>query len=166
MKKLFFILVILLSSNAMAHKYYFGFAEVEYNAISKKIEASIQLTGHDFEDAIQKEKGIDLQLEKLSDKDKQSISVYINEQFKFSNSEETTYFHLLGVEIDLTGTVTFYLESDPIDLFETATCEFRILMNVFNEQQNKMTFIYKGRKTTYAFLAHEPKRTIDLKLEQ
>lgn len=165
MRNLLSILLVLFSFSSMAHQYYFGFAEVEYNAVSKKIEASLQLTGHDFEDAILKEKGVQLKLENLTDKDKQSITVYLNEQFKFSNSEESSYFHLVGVEIDLKGIVSFYLESDPIDLFESAKCEFKILMNVFPSQQNKMTFIYKNRKSTYAFLPTETKRIIDLKPE-
>lgn len=149
----------------MAHQYFFSFAEVEYNPISKKIEASIQLTGHDFEDVIQKEKGKKILLENLNDADKELIEVYLNDHFKFSNSEESSHFHLIGAEIDLKGTVSFYLESDPIDLFEETKCKFNVLMASYESQQNKLTFIYKNQKTTYDFLVHEQQRTISIKSE-
>jgi len=38
-----------------AHDYYFAFAEVEYNEISKRFEGTIIFTTHDLEKSIQKD---------------------------------------------------------------------------------------------------------------
>jgi hypothetical protein len=71
-------------------------------------------------------------------------------------------FHLEGNEITLNGLTTFYLSSKPIDLSTEILFTYTLLMNEFPEEQNKLTFIFRGEKTTMNFITNQFTHSIKL----
>ena len=149
---------------SFAHNYYFSFAEVEYNDFCGCFESSITVTTHDFEQFLRKKNLLNKNLEtSLTDnKLKQGIEELINEGLQISIGGKKVAFHLEGNEIGLNGLTTFYLSSKPIDLFDEIIFEYNLLMNEFPDEQNKLTFIFRGKKTTLNFIANQFTHSIKL----
>ena len=164
-KKLtFFLFIFLVSNSSFAHSYYFSFAEVEYNDFCGCFESSITVTTHDFEYVLRKNNLLNKNLEtSLNDnKLKQNIISLINVGFQITFQNRNIEFHLEGNEIGLNGLTTFYLSSNPIDLSEEILFTFSLLMNEFPEEQNKLTFIFRGQKTTMNFISNQFTHSINL----
>jgi hypothetical protein len=165
LKKLTLISFLFFASGlSFAHNYYFSFAEVEYNDFCGCFESSITVTTHDFEHVLRKNNLLNKNLEtSLNDnKLKQNIISLINVGFQITLQNRNIEFHLEGNEIGLNGLTTFYLSSNPIDLSEEILFTFSLLMNEFPEEQNKLTFIFRGQKTTMNFISNQFTHSINL----
>ena len=155
---------ILIRNVSFAHNYYFSFAEVEYNDFCGCFEASLTVTTHDLEQVLRKKNLLNKNLEtSLADyKLKQEIEELINEGLQISTVGKKVEFHLEGNEIGLNGLTTFYLSSKPIGLSNEIIFHYNLLMNEFPEEQNKLTFIFRGEKTTLNFIANQFTHSIKL----
>ena len=165
LKKLTLISFLFFASElSYAHNYYFSFAEVEYNDFCGCFESSITVTTHDFEQVLRKKNLLNKNLEtSLNDyKLKQNIEILINEGFQITLGNKYVEFHLEGNEIALNGLTTFYLSSKPIDLSTEILFTYTLLMNEFPEEQNKLTFIFRGEKTTMNFITNQFTHSIKL----
>ena len=149
-------------SFSFAHKYYFGFAEVEYDYFTQRFEATLTVTAHDLELALNKNNTPAGDLEVLDATQSKVIEDYINSKFKISSDGATCIFRLVGHESELSGNVNFYLESSEITLTNNMDVELYILMDTYDQQQNKMTFYYLEKAYTLAFTRGDYKQTIQL----
>lgn len=165
MRNILFILFSLaLSTQVSAHQFFFAYAEVEYNEITQKFEGTIDATGHDIENAIGISKKVGLENIVKGSKSFSKIEAYINEHLKISGSETNIMFDLVGIEIDLDDKVHLYIESNPVELNPSIEITFDILMEEFDEQQNKLTLIWRDRSTTYTFLPHQRTQIVELSI--
>lgn len=158
LKKFSLVLFLFVLGNfTYAHNYYFSFAEVEYNDFCGCFETSITVTTHDFEQMLRKNNLLNKDLEtSLKDtKFKQNIETFINEGFQITLENKNVELHLEGNEIALNGLTTFYLSSKPINLTTEILFRYHLLMTEFPDQQNKLTFIFRGEKTTMNFIANQ-----------
>lgn len=166
MKKAFLVLLIFmcLGNFSYAHNYFFSFAEVEYNEFCGCFESSITFTTHDFEQLLSKKNILNKNLEStLNDYQlKQNIETIINEGFQITSENKIVEFQLDGNEIGLNGLTTFFLSSKPIKLSSVILFQYNLLMNEIAEQQNKLTFILRGEKTTMNFIANQVTHSIKL----
>jgi hypothetical protein len=163
-KSIIIILLVFLGNLSFAHNYYFSFAEVEYNDFCGCFESSITVTTHDFEQVLRKKNLLNKNLETtLNDRQlKQNIESIINKGFQITLQNKNVEFQLEGNEIGLNGLTTFYLSSKPIDLFDEIIFQYNLLMNEFPDEQNKLTFIFRGEKTTLNFIANQFTHSIKL----
>ncbi|MGB0933921.1 MAG: DUF6702 family protein [Lishizhenia sp.] len=147
------------------HSYFFAFAELEYNKESKVYELSISSIAHDFEDHMKK-KGIDLgHIEHIKKQDSlfSIIENEVNQGFVVSPSgKDKLTFNLEGFEVDLKDNLTFFLTSNETTEFSEALISFRLMMETFPDQQNKMNFIHKGEKQSLTFINSKPTRKLSL----
>ena len=142
------------SSLANAHDYYFAFAEVEYDELNGKIEATITLTTHDFEKSL-REKGNPIFLSKAIDDSVQFnlVKQHLLKGFSVSLDSQEVSFQLDGIEVMLNGATNFYISSTvPTSSSKDLEIYFGLLMDTFPEQQNKATLLYRGGKTIHIFL--------------
>lgn len=159
------LLVVLLVSahtTSFAHNYYFGFAEVEYNFFAQRFEATLSVTTHDLEMVLRDQGQFVGDLETLDSSAAAIVVNYINSKFKISSEGNTCVFTLSGHETELTGKVNFYLESSQIEVENSIEVEFDILMDTFQEQQNKMTLYYREFPYTVSFTEGRKQQTIQL----
>ena len=163
MKNLFLIVALLtLHSTSFAHKYYFGFAEVDYDFFSQRFEATLTVTAHDLELALTKNGTTAGSLESLDSSQTIIVEDYINASFKIKSNDSKCTFKLVGYETELTGNINFYLESSEIAIGQSIEIEFDILMDNYQEQQNKITLYYQERSYTLAFTRGNRKQTLQI----
>lgn len=163
MKKLLLIVVLIaLHSSSFAHQYYFGFAEVDYDFFSQRFEATLTVTAHDLELALTKNGTAAGDLEALDSLQTIIVEDYINASFKIFSNDSKCNFKLVGHETELNGKINFYLESSEIIIENTIDVEFDILMDNYQEQQNKITLYYQERAYTLAFTRGNQKQTIQI----
>jgi hypothetical protein len=146
-----------------AHAFYFAFAEIEYNASSRKFEISIEASTHDVEKVLRNE-GLDFSELELSMKNtdvKAAILASINSGFELKQTTSIS-LKLIGFDVLPSGLTYFYLESEPTELSSSLSIRFDWLMDTFIEQQNKITLIANSEKQTAVFLPS--KRTTILEL--
>ncbi len=151
--------------SASAHEYYFAFGEVEYNESSKKLEISLEVNTHDLEFDMKKsgivlDKHIEDQVKDAVFK--KQLEVYLNQGFKITNGDLALSLTLIGFDVSPNGLLYAYMESAPIELEPQLTFCFKLLMESFPNQQNKITFIRNKEKQTAVFLPAKPTEVITL----
>lgn len=152
----------ILSSFSNAHNYYFGFAEMQYNALNKTLETTIVLSAHDLDEILMKENKISKHLEHLS-QDSSGISIVGNEiqrEFSIKADQKTIRFQCIGFEVLKNGLINIYLLAENVAPPKSLEINFSCLMKHFPEQQNKLTFIDGNKKLTEVFLPNKPTSTI------
>jgi hypothetical protein len=160
-----FLSSFLLSFGAWSHNYYFGFAEMQYNEINHTLETTIVLSAHDLEDVLMKSKSIDKSLEFLLNDSIANLEVekFILNSFQVEFDNQKADFHLVGFEISATGMIQIYLLAENVTLIEKLNITFSSMMDVFEAQQNKLTFIQNNNKQTAVFLQNQKSTVIQLK---
>ncbi|TSJ47750.1 DUF6702 family protein [Fluviicola chungangensis] len=166
MKKLiavFAFFFVLFSVNA--HEYYFAFGEVEYNASTKKLEITLEMSAHDVEFDMKRsgtnlDKHIEDQVKNQAFK--KNLETYLAQGFKISNGDLALSLTLIGFDVSPNGMLYAYLESAPVKLDTKLTFCFNLLMESFPDQQNKITFIRNNEKQTAVFLPAKPTEVITL----
>lgn len=154
--------IFLCTSNALAHNYFFGFAEVEYNDFSQKFEATITLTAHDLEKAFKSQGKNAGDLEVLNEKQSEIVEEYINKHFTITSGGNKCHFSLIGSETDLTGLLHLYFESSTFEITNSIDIHFSVLMEEYEEQQNKVTLYYRNQTYTMSFLQTERNQSITI----
>lgn len=134
-----------------AHKFYFAFAEVEYNYFTQRFEATVTTTTHDIESALKKEGHQIGNLELLDSLEQGIVEHYLNDGLVISSNGAACTFSLIGYEVHLDGTTNYYLESTEVALNDTINVKFDLLMDTYSEQQNKITLYYKEETYTVSF---------------
>ena len=158
-----------LGATLYAHNSYFAFAEIEYKEKESKIEATVVLTAHDFEEFLKNSKRIKSTLENALADSVEAVAVLteINQHFAISSgltefSKNQIMLNYDGYQLLLNGNIEFYFSARNI-LPQTAfTIHFDLLMDFFPEQQNKLTLIYRTKKRTCVFLRNTPIQSIEL----
>ena len=151
-----FLLIVLFgfSSLARAHDYFFAFAEVDYNDLTEELHATVIVSTHDLERMLRSQGIISKDLASYSDSNEviQTIQTEIQKGFGFLFSGEQKMLEFEGMELLLTGTTQFYFSLKSIKSLQLVSVKFDLLMNIFPEQQNKITLIYRNSKTSFVFL--------------
>ena len=156
--------------NLKAHDYFFAFAEVEYSEKSARLEATLTLTAHDLEAYLQKKKIIVNSLEDAfaDSSEASSIDRAINEHFFFyeedsdKDSKWVSLFKIDGHQILLNGNIEIYLSCEAVKPSSYLNVQFNLLMDYFSDQQNKITFIHRRKKSTFNFNLTNQYQIIDL----
>ena len=175
MRILLFILTLLFATSSYAHEYFFAFAEVEYDEMNSRIEATLTVSTHDFEFYLQ-QKGIiqgDLNKNKSDSLKMQLIEEEIIKHFSLIEGINTDYsnknqkrtlgkLRLDGFETNLKGTVEFYLSIDVYQPLKSIEITFDLLMDQYPNQQNKLYLITRNEKRTIDFLSSKKTQLIEL----
>ena len=161
-----FLLVVLLgfSSLARAHDYYFAFAEVDYNELTEEMHASVIASTHDLEYMLRSKGILSKDLASYAENKEviHTIQTEIQKGFGFRFSGEQKTLEFEGMELLLTGNTQFYFSLKQVKSLERVSVKFDFMMDVFKEQQNKMTLIYRNSKTTFVFLTSQKEQDLIL----
>lgn len=164
MRNTLFIFFILISSMTYAHDYYFAFAEVEYNEMNGELQATLIVSTHDLENMLREKGVIERDLSSCSNDTLalRNIQNELSKGFSIQIGTKTLNLTLEGMEVLLTGLTNFYFSAKVSSTLETVSVKFDLLMDVFAEQQNKLTFIYRNTKSTYVFLSNKKEQELTL----
>lgn len=162
--KKFSILIMLLLVLSSYHKYFFAFAEMEYKANEKRLETTLIFTMHDLEASLKKKAVIFDEFERVKHDSLQLLKIEneLLKDFSVSSKNEQFKFHLLDFELTKNGLINLFFEANNIELENEIALTFKNLMADYPNQQNKLTFISNGKKSTAVFLKHKPSQKITL----
>ena len=164
--KFIFLLIscLFLSVNTWSHSYYFGFAEMQYNEINHTMETTIVLSAHDLEDVLLQSNKIEKSLEYLTNDSLANIEIekFILNSFQVYVDQKGLDFHLIGFEISTAGMIQIYLLAENVFLGKKLNITFSSMMDIFEAQQNKLTFIHNNNKQTAVFLQNQKTSVIHL----
>lgn len=151
--------------SVQAHEYYFAFGEIEYNEATKRFEITLEMSAHDVESDLKKtgvilDKHIEDQAQ--NKEFKKQLEAYLLNGFSISSDNSPINLSLMGFDVLPNGQLYAYLESSQIELDKTLHFKFDLLMELFPNQQNKITLIYQKRKQTAVFLPAKPTEIITL----
>jgi hypothetical protein len=159
------ILILIVSSSlSFKHKYFFGFAEIEYKQESKTIETTLIFTAHDLELHLKKNNIIEKEFEFVAHDSIQlkKIEQELIKDFYIISENKVIQLSLLDFELSKNGLIHLFFIANDAQLSNEIEIVFSSLMNVFPQQQNKITFINKGVKKTAVFLKNKPRQKISI----
>ena len=155
MKSLLYLVIFtFITFSSFSHDYYFAFSEMEYNVKSRKFELTLIVSTHDIEHWLQN-KGLDVkELEDIQTDTVMQNKIGSNLLDGFSVVMNTLNidFRSSGYEVKTNGLTEFYFSSSEIDIKSPISVTFDLLMDEYEQQQNKLTFIYNSKKQTFPFL--------------
>lgn len=160
----FSILVMLILVLSSFHKYFFAFAEMEYKANEKRLEMTLIFTMHDLEASLKKKGVISDEFERVKHDSLQlhKIEIELLKDFSISSKNKTINFYLLDFELTKNGLINLFFEANNVELEKELELTFTNLMTDYPNQQNKLTFISNGKKSTAVFLKHKTTQKITL----
>ena len=163
MRFLLLQLCLLISTCIYSHNSYFSFAEMQYNQQSSCLEISICVSTHDL-DFYFRQKVQDIRLEKAMENDSllKKINLLITNGFSIKQGGVTNQLSIEAYENTLDGYTFFYLKSEPIRWNEPTSVTYDLFMDLFTEQQQKLTVLGSKHSDTYPFMLFQREQTIKL----
>lgn len=162
MRNFYIFMSLFISGFAFSHDYYFSFAEIQYNKETTCLEISIKVSSHDLDNYFRK-KVVDINIEKARKID--SLSSKINQLilngFVIKQEGSSISQRIEGYENTLDGFTYFYLISEPIQQGIPIQLKYDLFMDLFPEQQQKVTLI-GDTISSYQFMLFQREQTINL----
>ena len=149
---LFVFACMLVPSKSWAHQFFFALAEIEYNEIAQKFEGSVVATAHDLEFALMNSYGLQTKLEKLTleSSEVKIIESYLNKflTLRYGCALDS---NAIDAYCSADWSIELYFSAPAKHVYTMIQVDFRFLTDVFPEQQNKLTFIYREVRKTLSF---------------
>ncbi|MDG1346295.1 MAG: hypothetical protein P8P77_01630 [Crocinitomicaceae bacterium] len=157
------IVALAFSVQANAHEYFFGFAELSYSNEEGVYEGTFTLSTHDFEDWLET-RAMDLTENDNPTKPTylQQISREIFTGFQITVNGNSLAFEIVGMEHLDTGLTNYYFRSTKVEKSSTLDVTFDLMMDLFPQQQNKITYRDELKSSTAVFLSNKTKSSISL----
>lgn len=156
MKKILLLFALLVIGNfSFAHDYFFAFADVDYNSTNKTLEISIEMSGHDIENALSKagyQFKKHIENETQNTEFKKFFEEYLLKHFVIFNNNKIATLKSIGYEVLPNDLLYVYFVSEEVDISSEFSFQFDLLMNEFPAQQNKLTFNRNNVKHSLVFL--------------
>jgi hypothetical protein len=173
------LIVLLLSISPIVswgHEYFFAFAEMSYSTEESQYQGTLIVSTHDVEDWF-RERGLDLnELEDhvYNEEMWSKMGELLFDGFRAEGNypltevgpnegSESLKFIIDGYEVLKNGMTNFYFHSRECEMHTSLDVYFGLMMEVFDQQQNKITF-YDGAETfTRVFTQMQKRNKIELK---
>jgi len=137
MKKVFVLIIAVLSFSFALHKYYVSILEFSFNAETEQLELSVKVFNDDWQNALDYRLGEPVLLGSKNEYPQiDSLSeLYLNDNIRVAINDTIRTFKLLGSEID--GEATWmYLYVDSVSSFNSIKISCSLLTELFDEQRN------------------------------
>ena len=173
------LIILLLSVSPLVswgHEYFFAFAELSYSTEESHYQGTLIVSTHDVEDWF-RERGLAvnevedhvfdtqmwLKMGELLFDGFQVQGSHMVKGSKVTEGKEKLAFVLDGYEVLNNGMTNFYFHSAETEMHSTLDVYFGLMMEVLDQQQNKITF-YDGAETfTRVFTQMQKREIIELK---
>ena len=161
MRKLLFILgifLISLSSFTVVHKFYVSVTQIEYNEKQQSLQIISRIFIDDIEEVLKKryDETIKLTSEKQQEKVDTYLYKYLQKKLMITVDDKPVRYNFIGTEYD-NDLILCYLEIEGVTSLETITISNKVLMDVFEEQQN-IIHVKKGKNRKSLILEKEKEK--------
>ncbi len=147
MKKLITLLVLFSAFSSFAHKYYVSIANLEYNADENKIDCSLKLTAHDFEQILETKFDERIHIENVQDTSDVGLYTidYLNDNFEIWSGGQQCVMEYLGKEVTLRDELFFYISFWGVKEPKGIKVKNSLLCKTFAKQQNIVHYRYEDQ---------------------
>lgn len=156
-KNIFLFLTVPLLSFAM-HKYYVSFTKIEYSEKSNSLQVIMRVFTDDLQNGLDRQFSIKTELD--TDKELQNtnqyISKYIEDKFLVSVNGKATITTYIGKKYDVDET-KLYIEIENIAKIESIEIQNKILMELFEDQQNIIKLNINNKKKSFILTLKDDK---------
>jgi hypothetical protein len=121
----------------VAHTYFFGVSELNYNKVTQHIEVIHQLTAHDIENAIAEIQQINFSSE--HPKYDELIQKYIEKHFILAQGDKAIKMNWIGFEVKR-GQLFAYQESLSKEILTHLMVKNTILVDTYEKQVNTVNY--------------------------
>ncbi len=141
-----FLVLLPLVMSFTAHKFYVSITKIEYVAEKESLQIINKLFIDDIEDVLQARysESVSLDPEKETATDAQYLEEYVLQKLKIEVNGEPVFPKYLGHEYE-NDVVKSYIEVEGISEFKNISVENKMLMELFEEQQN-IIHVKRGKK--------------------
>jgi len=141
---LLLVVLFMVSSFSLVHKFYVSVAQVEYNRDQESLQIILRVFIDDLEELLRQryDQTIVLDQESKSTKDNKYIAAYLNQKINIEVNDQEKKFLFLGKEYE-DDLLICYLEIENVPRLDSIVITNQILMDVFEEQQN-IVHVKKG----------------------
>ena len=142
--KLLFM-AILMSSTVFGHKFYVSIADLKYDEEQNRIEGSLKMTAHDFEDLLSNKFEREIDLEEVADTSKvgRYVQTYLAKHFEVYSGGKRAIPNYLGKEITLRQELFFYFTFTQVVNPKEIKVVNTLLFEMFPKQQNIVHYRFK-----------------------
>lgn len=144
MKVILTSLLFLISSSIFAHKFYVSIADLAYNDTKQRIEGSLKLTAHDFEEVLKAKFNRSFLMEEVKDSSAEGryVQLYLMQNFKVFSGGKELVPNYLGKEVSLTQDLYFYFTFSAVPNPQRIKVYNTLLFDLFPKQQNIVHYTY------------------------
>ena len=147
MRKIVVVLLLLLSFETYAHKFYISIANMEYNAEKERIDVSLKMTAHDFEKVLIRKFEQEVHIEKVEDDSEigKYCIAYLKQNFVVKSDGQAAEFSYLGKEIDNREDLFFFFSFMKVKNPASLKLVSNLLFSISDDQQNIVHYKYKDQ---------------------
>ncbi len=158
---LLFLIVPLLSATP-AHKFYVSITKIEYVKEKESLQIITKIFIDDIEDALQKryDPSISLDTKKETDTDLTFLKEYILQKIQLKVNGNPVKLDYIGQEYD-TDMVVAYMEVTGVKELKNIEIENKVLMDMFEEQQNIVHLKTPNSRRSLILDRQEPSGTLN-----
>ncbi|NOQ71424.1 MAG: hypothetical protein GQ574_05460 [Crocinitomix sp.] len=160
----FFLILFFTSCSfaAFGHRYFVSIAELEYNSSKNRIEGSLKMTAHDFEEVLREKFGKPLEIENIADTSVAGIymKTYLTDHFKLYSGGIQAIPVYVGKEVNLRQDLFFYFTFTGISNPKEIKIMNSILLAQFPQQQNIVHYKYQERTKSVTLVSSKKHETI------
>ena len=162
MNKLITIFILIISSTGFGHKYYMSIADLEYDEEEKKINCSLKMIAHDFEQVLETKFDRRLQFETIEDTSDVGLYIieYLEENFQIWSNGSQCVMEYLGKEVTLRDDLFFYISFWGVAEPKGIKVKNSLLCKTFAKQQNIVHYRYKDQTKTVTLVPSETEAEI------
>ncbi len=144
MKVLLSTFLILLTNALFAHKFYVSIADLAYNESKQRIEGSLKMTAHDFEEVLKAKFNKSFLMEDIADSSVvgRYAQLYLAQNFKVFSGDKELIPKYLGKEVSLTQDLYFYFSFSNVPNPKSIKLYNTLLFDYFPKQQNIVHYTY------------------------
>ncbi|MGV9003159.1 DUF6702 family protein [Flavobacterium sp.] len=146
---IFGLVLFLLFSSFVAHKFYVGMFQIEFVAQKKEVQVTTRLFIDDLNKALEKKyhKKTFISDRNESKEDEAFLKNYISEKFKIKINKEFKTYYFLSKEVENNVLICYFKIKD-ISKINSLEVENAIFTELYPEQQNIIQFNNNGSKSS------------------
>lgn len=147
MKLKLLLITLLLSGFAFSHKFYVSITDLEYNSEKERIEGSMKLTAHDFEEVLKSHFDRKILIDEVSDTSEVGsfMQQYLASHFRIISDGVAAEPHYMGKEVNLRQELYFYFTFTGVKSPTNIEVMNTVLFGLFPSQQNIVHYRFKER---------------------
>ena len=147
MKNIILLFLLFLSVTGFSHKYYISTANLDYDAEDGKINCSLKLPAHDFEQVLETKFDKRIHVENVVDTSNVGLFIneYLNENFQIWSGGQQCVMEYIGKEVTLRDELFFYLSFWGVKEPNGIKVKNSLLCRTFTKQQNIVHYQYEDQ---------------------